>query len=546
MDSELSEQSGFSLLWIVAGISLVASICLANLPERTWVFSDTAHYMSVARLLQSGDGISTDLIYYSEQSQVGSIPAPQTVFPPGYPALVAAIASVTPLDHHDAGRLICILAYASIAPLIFLLGTSGGIKPSLSAYAALLWLPIVAAWMPLWCYSSDVLFVSLTLASILCFARADGHWRGLLAAGLLAACAVAVRYAGVFLGITFGVIFLLRHRIQLLRSIRDGSFAIGPPLLTTLAMFARNSMLIGHWKGGNKYAGHSLGYVLKMFYYCACEFTGFSKTELMEGSLFCIAQVVFVVALLSLIIFGIATRRAAVGRELAGRMGAMLIYAPLSIAMLIFLHARSSSGMTPRLFLPVIPCLLLGFAILFQWVFENYQRLRLVAVCVVVSGMLGVLVGQTRCMADFRTRALRGVATRQILNEPITETENLRQYLQARCDSKNTLLSSMPQMTHLFVERPSVGLPTGFYNVTGEPWSFERVERLAQRFKVRYVLLLTHPDTSVHHSTFFKKLAEGNKPEWLASRHVGENFQLFEVVPCDEDTPQSHDGRSNL
>jgi hypothetical protein len=542
MDSEVAEKPGHWLHWVVAALSLLMAVCLTNLPERAWVFSDTAHYMSVARLLQSGEGISTDLIYYSEQAHLGTLPAPQTVFPPGYPIVAAVIASVSPLDHHDAGRLVCLIAYACIGPLIYLLGTAVGIKPSLSAISSLFWMTFVAGWMPLWCYSTDVLFVALTLASMLCFVEADGHWKGLLVAGLLAACAVTVRYAGVFLGIAYGVIFLLRHRTNLLRSVRDGCFAIGPPLLITLVLFARNRILVGNWKGGNKYAGHELTYVLKKFYHCICEFTGFSLKELQEGKLFCVAQVAFAACLTIAVVVALARHRDAVWRRLTGRMGIILVYAPLSIGLLIVLHARSSSGMTPRLFLPVVPCLLHTIAYLFFKLAENYRQLR-IAVCVVATaGLASVLIGQTRCYADFRIRTKRGVVTRQLLREQIDANQTLQQFLQTNCNRNNTLLSSMPQMTHLFVERPSVGLPTGVFNVTGEPWSFDRVKALARRFRIRHVLLLTHEDVSVHRSEFFFRLSEGDMPAWLRSTHVSDNFQLFEVTLSDEDDPKSDRG----
>lgn len=220
---------------------------------------------------------------------------------------------------------------------------------------------------------------------------------------------------------------------------------------------------LGHWKGGNKYAGNDLGYVPKLIYYSVCEYTGFSKTELLEGKLFCIAQVVFLIGLCAMLT-GLLVRHARnLPSQMAGRMGVVLLYGPVSIGLLIFRHGRTSSGMS------------------------------------------------------------------SILNEPIGQHQTLQGFLQANCDATKTLLSSMPQITHLFVERPSVGLPTGFYNTTGEPWSFERVGRLVSQFRVKYVLLLTHEHTSGHQSQFFRKLADGETLEWLRLKHSGSGYQLFEV-----------------
>src|SRR5262245_42527564 len=75
----------FAILWFTAAAVLLA------LHDETFVTTDTAQYMGVARNIVDGKGITTSIIYYEEQYRQARIPAQQTVWPPGYPALIASL-----------------------------------------------------------------------------------------------------------------------------------------------------------------------------------------------------------------------------------------------------------------------------------------------------------------------------------------------------------------------------------------------------------------------------------------------------------------------
>ena len=521
------------LLWTVVVISVTATFFLGIVPERTWVFSDTAHYMSTARMIMEGKGIQTDLIYYGEQTRAGTIPAPQTVFPPGYSIVVAAGSKLTGANHHELARWLCLTAYAFVAPLIFLLGIEIRLPQHTAAICAVIWITIAETWMSTWCYSSDIPFLVLTLSSMLFFIRSNDRTAGLLMAGILAAVAISWRYAGIFLGIAYGVALLFQHRGRLLPTIRSGMFAIAPAVLMTLLLFARNQSLAGTWRGGNNYVGQPVDLVLKTAYYCLCSLTGFSLKGLVALEFTCVTQVVIGTMVLGAAMALLFRDKTRLFREaLSSRAAVALVYTPITIAMLIYLHATKSSGMSTRLFIPIIPTALLALGLLYEQYAARSRRVRIIASAVGLVGIAVVVMGQPECLAGNRALAARGVATRIILDQPVAagSSTTLGQYLRAHCDQQHALLSSMPQMTHLFVEQPSIGLPTSYFNTLNEPWTSKRVQDVVIRpYSVRYVLLLTHPDTSNHGSEFFKDLQAGDRPEWLTVVFQQDDFTLFTV-----------------
>ncbi len=513
-------------------ISVAATFFLGIVPERTWVFSDTAHYMSTARMIMDGKGIQTDLIYYGEQTRAGTIPAPQTVFPPAYSIVVAAGSKLTGVNHHEFARWLCLAAYAFVAPLIFLLGIEIRLPQTTAAICAFIWLTIAETWMPTWCYSSDIPFIVLTLSSMLFFIRSNDRAAGLLMAGVLAAVTVSWRYAGIFLGIAYGFSLLFQHRSRLLPTIRSGILAITPAVLMALLLFARNQRLAGTWRGGNDYVGQPIGVTMKIAYYCVCSLTGFSLKGLIALEFICVAQAVIGTVVLAATIASLLNGNARLlWKALFSRAAIVLIYTPVTIAMLAYLHTTKSAGLSTRLFIPIVPTGLLALGLFYEQYAGRSPRMKIIASAVGLLGIAALVMGQRECLADNRALAARGVATRTILDKPLAgSSKTLGEYLRKHCDQQHALLSSMPQMTHLFVERPSIGLPTSFFNASKEPWTFNRVlEVVVRPYSVRYVLLLTHPDTSRHGSQFFRKLQAGDRPDWLTIVFQQDDFTLFSV-----------------
>ncbi|MCA9008432.1 MAG: hypothetical protein KDB01_01740, partial [Planctomycetaceae bacterium] len=86
--SGLSETGALA---VTAIMSLAATVLLVLNFDGTWMHPDTAQALSVARNVQQGHGFRTSIIYYEEHYLLNTWPAPQTVFPIGYPSMIALL-----------------------------------------------------------------------------------------------------------------------------------------------------------------------------------------------------------------------------------------------------------------------------------------------------------------------------------------------------------------------------------------------------------------------------------------------------------------------
>ena len=387
----------------------------------------------------------------------------------------------------------------------------------------------------MWCGSSDVPFLTVTLASSLLFARSEGRIRLLLLGGILAAIAVSLRYAGVFLGFAFGVSLLLQHRLQIRLLLRDGACLIGPPLAMAITLFARNQAVVGTWRGGNNYSPETpVVEVLKLVYYVISHLCGFSMTSLKElqPAAVVLALLGVVTAISALVVIGKKAGRELFGRRLLSPPSIGFIYGPISIALLFYLHATKSSGMSPRLFLPAVPFAAVSLGWLYQTASQLSPWPRRMHSALLVFGLASFAVGQSQNLDHLQMRAEKGNALNAALLQPasLTSDMTLRAFLQKEVTVDQPMMSSMPQLTYLLTDCPQIGLPVSVYNSENRPWSADRVRKRVLQYNVRYVLLLKRTGTvnSVL-PEFFEELLAGQQPEWLTYVGSCEDFELFEV-----------------
>jgi hypothetical protein len=132
---------------LAAGIAVAVACVLSSQPTVNWPFEDTANYLSVARSVINGDGLQTDLIYYPEQASFRSLPAPQTVFPPGYSLAVAAVTQIGDLTVERSSQILCLTGYACSAPLLMCLAIFCGLRRTTAAIIVGVWLLTTSFWV---------------------------------------------------------------------------------------------------------------------------------------------------------------------------------------------------------------------------------------------------------------------------------------------------------------------------------------------------------------------------------------------------------------
>lgn len=191
----------FVPLLVVIALAAAAFTLVATEKYGVGASPDSVAYLSAARSLRSGS-----LATYSGD--------PYIIWPPGLPALLAAI----PGDPLVVARFLDALCLAALALLVglWVKQASGPLVGLAAAALAATSIPLLYVYSFLW---SEPLFILLTTASLFCLAkyRVRPSMRLLLSAAVLAGVAGLTRYSGTVL-IAIGAALLLMDATRSLRS----------------------------------------------------------------------------------------------------------------------------------------------------------------------------------------------------------------------------------------------------------------------------------------------------------------------------------------
>ena len=231
----------------------IALACLAWWSGRLALKGDGAQYASMAENMLRGRWAATSLPYYDEHHRLGGLPVPQTVFPPGYPTLVAIVgAAGLPVDR--ACLLVAVVGHFTGVVALYLVAKEAGHRRWACLSVAATWACFVVDWFNVLQCASEPTFIPLTIAGAWCVLRqrATGRRRWAFLGGILSGCAFSVRYFGMF----FAATLLAREAARAASSRRRGAMldllasAIGPTVAIAL-IFGRNYALLGDVRGGN-------------------------------------------------------------------------------------------------------------------------------------------------------------------------------------------------------------------------------------------------------------------------------------------------------
>ncbi|MGH7701752.1 MAG: hypothetical protein ACREMO_01550, partial [Gemmatimonadales bacterium] len=241
--------AGRPLVWALLATVVVA----ATWPLKAGLSNDATQYLTSAKELREGHGFSTSILYFDEHYRFGTLPAPQTVWPPGYPALIAGVAA-TGMGVETAARMIPKVAFVLLFPLLYLLAFRLTGSPVLASLACLWQLGLTEFWMYLTAPNSELPFIVASLAALLLVPGEIADTRRWAGASLCAGAAVWIRYAGVFLLASLAVALVAelwldwrRRGVPRLRPVLWAS----PGFVMVAVLIWRNQLLVGSLQGGN-------------------------------------------------------------------------------------------------------------------------------------------------------------------------------------------------------------------------------------------------------------------------------------------------------
>jgi uncharacterized membrane protein (DUF485 family) len=518
-------------------LSMVVTLCLVFGHDGSHLNPDTAQALSVARNIQQGNGLATSIIYYDEHYRLSTWPAPQTVFPLGFPILISALGLLgVPL--RLGAFLMNAFGFLIVPPLIAKAALRMGRQPATALLLAVIWLCFPMNWGNVEESQSDMLFTALTLASFLLLQyQAPTRWH-LLLSGLCAAAAFSLRYAGIFWLLTVGlmsaVTILQRRRFAFKQAVVF--FAV--PATTVLVLFLRNQLLVGDIKGGNNNSsGQPFAFAVMEAYYCLSRITGLDQDALFRGNT---AEILFTAGF-TILLYGVARLLRQIDRSRLREMitlrvapqSAAALYVVVSVVTLIWLETTTSIHLSPRMFLPVIPFGLLWAAQLIGCLRNAYNEVFLVRKLLIplAAGMIviGLLAGQIASTADVASQVHRFGLVQEIAEMPLQDSFRSVDAKQLLNDSR--ILTNEPHMLAEYLERGVIGLTDQKY--TSQVWTEDAVVHLIQHYDVNQVVFF--PDLpSDEENPFFTSLRrfddghEVSRP-WLKPVLITSRIQIYAV-----------------
>lgn len=495
--------------------------------------NDTAQYFSVADNLRAGRGLATSIIYYEEHYALGTVPAPQTVFPPGYPVAIA-LAAASGLATATAAFVVNLLSWVASIWLLFSIALARGHSPSRALGCAVAFACLALPWVYTHEMLSEPLFIALTLAGTRCLAgsRRQPAYGSFLLAGVAAAAAITVRYAGVFFAAAVAVVLaveLVRRR-SLQTLIHGVAFAV-PVAVTTLTLFWRNARLVGDFRGGNAHeVVKPIGDVLYTALKSAAALVGVGR-RLGPAELAALIALALVALLMWRARGRVSLARDALAAAMRDRAALLTAVYPLvSIAALLYLERVSSIGLDERMLVPLVP-----FAFLFtleaaRGVNVGVRAPRRLARTTVAVVALAYLAGQAHVAHAAFERPPRAAAIASALAEPLGET-TVGDWLRARASVGHPVLGNEPQLLGALLDRPVVGLTPPRYSPRS--WTSSAMRELIRTYGVGYVVLFPQrlADGVGDRVPVLAGLAAGRVPPWLSPVHVSDVVRVYRVPP---------------
>ncbi len=214
---------------------------------------DSVRYANVAHWIAEGQGISTSLTVIPVQETESGIASPLQAFtiqPPGLP-LFYALTGVN--NRAVAHRILHIISYMGLAWVVFALGKILTRRLDVAGTAALLTILSPVLLQTVSRYLADLPTLALLLGALYCVIRSREEslrpWSWLVAASVLAACAVTFRLTALAFGAVLLADIIMNYRLsrreQLIR-LAAGSGIYGG---VTLWILLRNQILVGSISG---------------------------------------------------------------------------------------------------------------------------------------------------------------------------------------------------------------------------------------------------------------------------------------------------------
>ena len=528
-------------------LSLAATFCLWKSDDDRTLHPDIAHATSSARNLVRGNGFSTDILSYEQHYKQHAWPAKQTVFPFGYPSMIAALGSLG-VPWRTAAQVLSLIGFFCVPLLIFVAAQRMGRTPITAMLLGLLWQCAPMNWYNIHEKQTESLFVAFTLGSMILLFAKDHRTSRIVFAGLCAAMACSLRYAGVFWLLTVGLVMapgVLRNWKQV---VREGVLFFTVPVALVCGMFIRNRMIVGEISGGiQAITTKPWRLTCENVYYAFSRLTGLDQNDLQSRHP---AELLFAIGLIvgcSLLLISLVRQRKTFFGLLAGYSigrAACFAYIVVTTALLTWLEKTTSVNLSPRMILPLLSFILLATADVIAFACDGFKESRTWRYTVgsaAVVLLAGALIAQRDVYQEVIHQPERLGLVRDILSAPVYRSDLLDPQTAHNWNSEDSssalqliqgkrVLTNEDHMLPEVTSEGALGLTASVY--TTRKWSNDEVETLARQQGIELVVLFTSITPRESNAFFDALIADhGDEalPHWLTPVLVTLHLRLYRV-----------------
>ena len=503
------------LLWAAAAVLSFSAFTLHFGPGLS---NDSYQYLSVAENISRTGRIETSIVHFDEERRHGSVPAPQTTFPPGYPAMISAIARLG-VAPEAAGTAISLGSVVALTLLLWKLCEALGCGAAATQLCLLLWLTSAYAIHFSRSISTEALFTAIVTGSILLLLKGDAaitengtvvastYW-----AFLLAGLSAWVRYAGL---VIIAGYFVYAFAVLLRRGVRRKSLlvaSLGTLCGAAFVLVARNWVITKTLQGSNtKPVWNPFLPTLR---------TGVEAIPKVVFSAEAAGNLLFVViALAALLFLGVlawkrrmssqAVRPVLVTGWVVAVYSAIMFYAAL--------HTVITFG--SRYFVPILPAVLamIAWIIGTAWTPASTKMSRRAAVVTAAVVFFGCyFIANTRSLLA-PSRPDPAAEVRRRLAVPDDSGMPLRAWIDAHIAPMDVVFATEGQATGYVLHRPVVAAIE--HDLSTADWTEAEVHRVMTTHRATY--LMVYPGASPQaapsqmESQFLAGLTQGIHPDWL-------------------------------
>lgn len=498
---------------LFACIGLVIAMCADH--YFSYIANDSSHYLMGAQSLAEGNGFNTSVLFFDEHYSSGELPAPQTVWPPGYSLATSWLHSFG-LSSELAGIAVSTVSFAILFPIIF--GTCYLLTSSIPAsFLATLW---ISSMLEFWVYfgvSSDHLYLAFSSlfflillsnsskASLKDFSLSLPTYASL---SLIAGITFSVRYVGVFLLGTLVAVAGLEVLHKLKRNPKHLPLlfiSLLPGFIVFALLTLRNYQITGGMRGGNaKVVENSLIKVIEITVASYIKITGgIVQSDLSRGLWFAIISVIVLGGLLIIGLFAIRglfnlyrDRQILLGKHIF--IFASFCYAVSYQVGLIYFAKTTFLTYDARYMLPIVP-LLIPIVMYLAWYGSATKFSRSLLTISILSIVVCQLISlPKRVDAHFKPIQYRGIVA----------------WLDSQPDNDEAILVvGDGQRIGFLSQRKTLVIPPSFFS--GRDWNLKMFREVIEQYRVGTIVAIKN-NGEYEYAEGIEQLTKGSSPEFLS------------------------------